>query len=562
MKKTTKAKIFGGLVTVFGAALLSGCIGNFCSEVDQAHIAYPYEQGVTVYCSKDEIPEEYQKDNGDSSYPYCWKVYEGNDNLWAYIPVNTSGLFSAKKADFLSNTIITAAKNASLKVPTYAYWKKLDQKVLDGAISLYAEAKLKESNPDSLPNDKQIADKAAELKLSVTATEINPFSSPDCVGNEDGVTSNYNSILRNYGYYKFDGTDSNGNHVVYGNLDKINEEIKKEFDEEGYDGTALVPNSDFTTLYKAQITSKYSAVRTCIATRDRAEGYGHYGPSGNWSIQIGTTDWGRAWSKGLFEGLIVYPVSCLVDSLTFAMDPALTGAGQIAALIITTVVVRLILMALTFKGTMDQQKMQALQPQIAKLQAKYPNSKQNNAQAQRLQQETMALYKRNKISMASSFITLIIQFPVFISVWGALQGSAALSSGEVLNLRLSDSISSVLTNFSGAWYTNVNGWWTALVLFILMSVLQFLAVKLPQMITKKQTKNQQKLTANPAGDDNARRMKFMTYGMLIFTIIMGFALPAAMGVYWAIGALMSMLQTLFTQLILKKHFAKKQSNKR
>lgn len=561
MKKSTKAKIFGGLVAVFGAALLSGCIGNFCSEVDQAHIAYPYEQGVTVYCSKDEIPEEYKVDNQDSSYPYSWKVYEGNDNLWAYIPADTDGLFTAKKADYLSNTIITNAKKSSLKVPTYAYWKKLDQKVLDGAISLYAEDTLKKEDPDNLPTDAQIATKASELKLSVTASQINPFSSADCVGNEDGVTANYDSILRNYGYYKFDGTDSNGNHVVYGNLAKINEEIKKEFDEEGYDGTALVPNSDFTTLYKTSITSKFSSVRTCIATRDRAEGYGHYGPSSNWSVQIGTTNWGRAWSKGLFEGLIVYPVSCLVDSLTFAMDPGLTGAGQIGAIIIATLVVRLVLMGLTFKGTLDQQRMQALQPQIAKLQAKYPNSRENKAQQARLQQETMALYKRNKVSMASSFITLIIQFPVFISVWGAFQGSAALSTGEVLNLRLSDSISSVLTNFSGAWYTNVNGWWTAAVLFVTMSVLQFFAVKLPQMITKRQTKNQQKLTANPAQDENARRMKFMTYGMLIFTIIMGFALPAAMGVYWAIGAVISMLQTLFTQLVLKKQLANKQ-NKR
>ena len=227
----------------------------------------------------------------------------------------------------------------------------------------------------------------------------------------------------------------------------------------------------------------------------------------------------------------------------------------------TGIVVRLIVMALTFKGTMDQQKMQALQPQLAKIQAKYPNSKENQAQAQRMQQETMALYKRNKVSMASTFIVLIVQFPVFISVWGALQGSAVLSSGEILNLRLSDSISSVLTNFSGAWYANANGWWTAAVLFVLMSVLQFLSVKLPQWITKAQTKGQAKLTANPTQDDNTKRMKWMTYGMLIFTIIMGFALPAAMGVYWGIGALLSMAQTLITQLIMKKRFAKKQGKR-
>ncbi len=562
MKKSTKAKIFGGIVAVFGAALLSGCTANFCSEVDQARIAYTYEQGVTVYCSKDQIPEEYKVDNGNTDYPLSWQVYEGNDSLWAYIPTDTEGLFTAKKADYLTNTILKSATTNLIKKPTYAYWKKADQYVLDNSIKLYAEDVLKKDNPNQLPSASDIEAKATALKKEITSTQINPFSSPDCVGNESGVTANTDSILRNYGYWKFDGTKEDGGHELYKNWTEMNASIEKEFDEEGYTGKALVPNSDFVTLYKSAITSKYSSIRTCLTTRTRAEGYGSYGSSANWSVQIHTTDWGAAWGKGLFEGLIVYPVSYLVDSISFGIDPALSGVGQILALIITTVVVRLVVMALTFKGTLDQQKMQALQPQLAKLQAKYPNSKENQAQQQRLQQEQMALYKRNKVSMASTFIVLIVQFPVFISVWGALQSNAVLSTGQILNLRLSDTISSVLTNFSGTWYANTSGWWTALVLFIVMSALQFLSVKLPQWITKAQLKNQQKLTANPAQDENTRRMKMMSYIMLAVTIFMGFALPAAMGVYWAIGAIMSMVQTLITQLIVKKHMLKKTNNKR
>ncbi len=562
MKKSTKAKIFGGIVAVFGAALLSGCTANFCSEVDQARIAYTYEQGVTVYCSKDQIPEEYKVDNGNTDYPLSWQVYEGNDSLWAYIPTDTEGLFTAKKADYLTNTILKSATTNLIKKPTYAYWKKADQYVLDNSIKLYAEDVLKKDNPNQLPSASDIEVKATAIKKEITSTQINPFSNPDCVGNEDGVTANTDSILRNYGYWKFDGTKDNGGHELYKNWTEMNASIEKEFDDEGYTGSALVPNSDFVTLYKSAITSKYSSIRTCLTTRTRAEGYGSYGSSANWSVQIHTTDWGAAWGKGLFEGLIVYPVSYLVDSISFGIDPALSGVGQILALIVTTVVVRLVVMALTFKGTLDQQKMQALQPQLAKLQAKYPNSKENQAQQQRLQQEQMALYKRNKVSMASTFIVLIVQFPVFISVWGALQSNAVLSTGQILNLRLSDTISSVLTNFSGTWYANTSGWWTALVLFIVMSALQFLSVKLPQWITKAQLKNQQKLTANPAQDENARRMKMMSYIMLAVTIFMGFALPAAMGVYWAIGAIMSMVQTLITQLIVKKHMLKKTNNKR
>jgi YidC/Oxa1 family membrane protein insertase len=164
----------------------------------------------------------------------------------------------------------------------------------------------------------------------------------------------------------------------------------------------------------------------------------------------------------------------------------------------------------------------------------------------------MALYKRNKVNPISMFVAMLVQFPVFIAVWGALQGSAVLSSGEVLNLRLSDTIQSVLTNVSGTWYYNTNGWWTALILFLLMSVFQWLAMMLPQWMTKKRTKNQSRVTANPAQDKNTNTMKWVSYGMLLFTIIMGFALPAAMGVYWGIGALISMIQTWITQLIMAR----------
>lgn len=531
MKKRTKIKLFGLLGVLFGAFTLSSCVANFCSDTDKANIAYPYDQGVTVYVdSKDAVPEEYRKEN------LCFQPIDGNDNLWAYVPVDADGGFAAKKASYLNGTILANAKTNSYTIPSFEYFKRLDTKVLLAAIG--------EANA--------LKDNVYDAK-TITASQLNPFDSADCNGTEEGVNINENSVLRNYGYIKFVSQKDEKTTFDFGNWLTWNAEIEKEI------GAENCPNSDFVTLYKNAINSLVSNVRSCIATRGNK--YGHYGANSNWSVSMETTSWGDAWGKGLFEGLIVYPVAWLVDSLSYAMDPALSGVGQICALIITTLIVRLILAVLMFKSTSDQQKMQALQPQLAKIQAKYPNSATNNAEKMRLSQEQMALYKRNKISMFSTIIGLIIQFPVFISVWGALQGSAVLSSGEVLNLRLSDTIQSVLFNVSGTWYLNTTGWWTALILFIVMAALQFLAMKLPQWITKAKTKNQAHLTANPTADKNAKTMKYVSYGMLIFTIILGFALPAAMGVYWAIGALLSMAQTAIVQTIISKKMAKKNNNK-
>ena len=156
-------------------------------------------------------------------------------------------------------------------------------------------------------------------------------------------------------------------------------------------------------------------------------------------------------------------------------------------------------------------------------------------------------------------LVLIVQFPVFICVWSGLQGASTLSTGQVLNLRLSDNINSILMNFTGTWYANSTGWWTALVLFLLMAAVQVMAMVLPRIIQKRAQKNATKLSANPAQTDQQRQMKMVSIIMVGFTIVMGFMLPAAMGVYWLISGLLSMAQTFITQLIIHRKGGPKKS---
>jgi hypothetical protein len=80
-----------------GAVVLSGCTTNFCTNLDKANIAYSFEQGVTIYCDKDQVPAAYADK--------AWKVFDSNDNLYAYIPVDENGDYSAQKAIMLTTTI-------------------------------------------------------------------------------------------------------------------------------------------------------------------------------------------------------------------------------------------------------------------------------------------------------------------------------------------------------------------------------------------------------------------------------------------------------------------------
>ena len=198
--------------------------------------------------------------------------------------------------------------------------------------------------------------------------------------------------------------------------------------------------------------------------------------------------------------------------------------------------------------------MSELQPQIAKIQAKYPNANTNQSERARMSQEMSALYKKNGINPLSSLLIMIVQFPIFICVWGALTGSAWLSTGSFLNLNLSDSISATL--FNGAnWATGAAE--TALVLFLMMAAAQACAMLLPQWIQKRRQKDVAKLGKNPSQNSQNRNMKIFTYVMMGMIIIMGFSLASAMGIYWFFGALFSIAQTLITQSIISRRKTKK-----
>lgn len=347
-------------------------------------------------------------------------------------------------------------------------------------------------------------------------------------------------ILEQYGYLKFAGQQENKKgklvDTLWVNWDKMVEEIKDEI------GLAYVPGKDFISQYKKVMETYISSNRTCITPES-----GYYGPEGSKTWIDGKT-WKDAFDKGFIEGLLVYPVAWLAHNFTNLFLPSLgNGWAQLVAILIMTVIIRGLLMLFTFRSTMDQQKMSALQPELAKLQQKYPNSNTNQYEKQMLAQAQMALYKKHKINPMSQLLTLIIQFPIFIAVWGALSGSSILTSGDIFGMSLGKSISTAIT----AW-TFDGAWWTALILFILMTASQIISSQLGRWLQAKETKKVSKMSKNPAADAQNKQMKIMSWMMTIMIVIMGFSLPSGMGIYWLIGALISMVQTVITQKVMKR----------
>ena len=623
MKNSAHKKLLAGLGLGLGALLLTGCTANFCSQIDQAAMAYPYDQGVTVYCTEEEYnvwkaenPEVFQREKQWSDEAEAAGLprieglaLEGNALVYKYIPfspetktvTDSEGKETTEKnwnvtvynaAKYQGSTLKTVLDNAAKSgfyTPSVYYFGLLDDYVLKAAIASSCGKLGYKGSTDFYTYYNDATD--PKFKNFVTSLTAHDASNGWAVSaydraDTDGVTyynytekkymkaddtnrvnmistdniydgTNKGSVLHFGGKMKYSGALDESNREesrrLWGFYDSWNEEIIKLAQEKNLPKLDLysVPSNDFINAYKSSVSGRVNAIRSCIATRD--DYFGHYGSNGDWRVAIQQKDWGYAWSKGFLEGLLVFPVSWLVDTFAYGMDPALSGFGQILALVFVTLIVRGLLFIISFRTTLSQQKMQALQPELAKIQAKYPNSNTNQAEKQRLSQEQMALYKRHKINPFGQIIILIVQFPVFISVWSGLQGSAAMSTGTFLNMRLSDTIQSIIFNVQAdGWYANATGWWTALILFLLMASTQIFSMILPRIFQKIAAKKVAKLGKNPAQDSQNKTMKWVSIAMIGFTIVMGFLLPSAMGIYWLITGVISMIQTLVTQLVLAK----------
>jgi YidC/Oxa1 family membrane protein insertase len=85
------------------------------------------------------------------------------------------------------------------------------------------------------------------------------------------------------------------------------------------------------------------------------------------------------------------------------------------SIILLTFTVRILILPLTFKGVKSMQRLQTLQPEIKRIQERYKDDKQ------RMNQEIMAFYQREKVNPLGSCLPLILQLPFFIALFYLLR---------------------------------------------------------------------------------------------------------------------------------------------
>ncbi|MCF7847780.1 MAG: membrane protein insertase YidC [Kiritimatiellales bacterium] len=192
------------------------------------------------------------------------------------------------------------------------------------------------------------------------------------------------------------------------------------------------------------------------------------------------------------------------------------------AIILLTLLMRIVFWPLTHKSTESMKKMQTLQPEIAKLKAKHASN------PQKLQQETMLLYKQNKVNPMGGCLPMFVQIPVFIALFTVLRNAIELRYAGFL--WISD-LSSAENLFAGK--IALPGIDSLNILPLLMSATMLW---------------QQKLTPS-SGDPNQKMMMYMMPVMMLFFF---YKMPSGLVLYWTTSQLMMIAQMQIRNLRQKK----------
>jgi len=178
------------------------------------------------------------------------------------------------------------------------------------------------------------------------------------------------------------------------------------------------------------------------------------------------------------------------------------------AVILLTVLIKIIFWPLSQKSYKSMDQMKRLQPMLTKLREKYADDKE------RLNQEVMALYKTYKVNPAGGCLPMVVQIPVFFGLYKALLGSIELRHAAFIShVPFTDLVWMADLSVKDPYYVTP----------LIMGATMFI---------------QQKMT--PTGGD-PMQAKIMLLMPVVFTF-MFLNFPAGLVVYWLVNNVLSIGQ--------------------
>ena len=197
-------------------------------------------------------------------------------------------------------------------------------------------------------------------------------------------------------------------------------------------------------------------------------------------------------------------MSWLIDIMKQGMDFFFQLTGNYGvSIILLTLIIKVITLPLTFSQTKQMKKMQELQPQLKQIQEKHKSN------PEKVNKETLALWKENKVNPASGCLPLLLQLPFFIAFFNMINNYVYAGATQFL------------------WIQDITSPDPYFIMPILAAATTYLQMKF----------------TTSSGDASQKNMAVM---MPMVIGVMSIRFAAGLTIYWVSNNIFTMLQQMLT----------------
>lgn len=250
-----------------------------------------------------------------------------------------------------------------------------------------------------------------------------------------------------------------------------------------------------------------------------------------------------------FFETILWPLRWLVEVVLVLWHQLFTALGMSAesgltwvlSIIGLVIVVRSALIPVTVRQIKSQRRMMDIQPEMKKIQTKY-KGKNDQFSREAMSRETMALYKKHGTNPFSSCLPILIQMPVFFSLFYVLRKASENTEGiGLMDRELTDSFNAasifgapLKMNFTQGWESQnwvVVGLLGAIVILMISS----------QFFTQLQIMSKN-VSDETKSSPMYRQQKILLYIIPFAFLFSGVTFPLALNIYWMTSNIWTMAQ--------------------
>lgn len=234
--------------------------------------------------------------------------------------------------------------------------------------------------------------------------------------------------------------------------------------------------------------------------------------------------------EAVMSGRVLKPIVIFLEFMIKAFYSFTKNYGL--AIILMTIVIKIILHPLTNKSFQSMRRMSALQPKVTEIRERYKSN------SQQMNKEIQALYRKEKINPMGGCLPMILQLPIFYALYTLLSGMVELRNESFLwikDLSLPDTVATIKASIPLLGYKLGTQGYTDI------NVLPF--------VMTGTTLLQSKLTS---GDQSAQQGKMMTYLFPIVFFFIFWNMPSGLVLYWTIQNVLTIGQQYYIDYKLKK----------